>query len=113
MVRSGPCKALQQFIDDRETVRHSRGNKDPSPPSNGSPRMPRNPRSVLAQVAATSLLAAGGLVALVLTAPAAQAAVPLNASDVTANLWEWNWNSISAACTNQLGPAGYGAVQVA
>src|ERR1700760_3730021 len=37
----------------------------------------------------------------------------LNTSDVTANLWEWNWPSVAAACTGQLGPAGYGAVQVA
>ncbi|MEH1013979.1 carbohydrate-binding module family 20 domain-containing protein [Micromonospora sp. CPCC 206060] len=43
----------------------------------------------------------------------ASAAVTLNDSEVTANLWEWNWNSVSAACTNHLGPAGYGAVQVA
>ncbi|KAB2368191.1 alpha-amylase [Actinomadura montaniterrae] len=41
------------------------------------------------------------------------AATALNASDVTANLWEWNWNSVAKACTDQLGPAGYGAVQVA
>ncbi|MEU9024968.1 hypothetical protein [Actinomadura sp. NPDC048394] len=45
------------------------------------------------------------------TARAAETA--LNASDVTANLWEWNWNSVAKACTDQLGPAGYGAVQVA
>ncbi|GHI08223.1 carbohydrate-binding module family 20 domain-containing protein [Streptomyces cellostaticus] len=30
-----------------------------------------------------------------------------------ANLWEWNWDSIASECTNILGPAGYGAVQVA
>ncbi|ARP69930.1 alpha-amlyase [Streptomyces pluripotens] len=33
--------------------------------------------------------------------------------DVIANLWEWNWNSIASECTHVLGPAGYGAVQVA
>ncbi|MGW0209196.1 carbohydrate-binding module family 20 domain-containing protein [Streptomyces sp. NPDC003233] len=33
--------------------------------------------------------------------------------DVIANLWEWNWDSIASQCTNVLGPAGYGAVQVA
>ncbi|TDD67037.1 alpha-amlyase, partial [Actinomadura darangshiensis] len=43
----------------------------------------------------------------------ADAAVSLNSSDVTANLWEWNWPSVAAACTGHLGPAGYGAVQVA
>ncbi|XRQ14181.1 carbohydrate-binding module family 20 domain-containing protein [Actinomadura welshii] len=44
-------------------------------------------------------------------APAARAA--LNSGDVTANLWEWNWPSVAAACTDHLGPAGYAAVQVA
>jgi alpha-amylase len=33
--------------------------------------------------------------------------------DVIANLWEWNWKSIARECTSVLGPAGYGAVQVA
>nr|WP_083449041.1 MULTISPECIES: carbohydrate-binding module family 20 domain-containing protein [Actinoplanes] len=57
-------------------------------------------------------MAAGGLAAVVLTQQA-DAAERLNDSDVTANLWEWNWTSISTACTTELGPAGYGAVQVA
>ncbi|MFI5838723.1 carbohydrate-binding module family 20 domain-containing protein [Catenuloplanes sp. NPDC051500] len=43
----------------------------------------------------------------------APAAATLNGGDVTANLWEWNWGSVAAACTDHLGPAGYGAVQVA
>jgi alpha-amylase len=72
--------------------------------------MQRSPRIVPATVAA--LLAASGL-GVVLSAATAQAAVTLHASDVTANLFEWNWASVSAACTSQLGPAGYGAVQVA
>ena len=33
--------------------------------------------------------------------------------DVVANLWEWNWKSIGNECRTVLGPAGYGAVQVA
>ena len=33
--------------------------------------------------------------------------------DVIANLWEWNWRSVARECTNVLGPAGYGGVQVA
>jgi hypothetical protein len=33
--------------------------------------------------------------------------------DVIANLWEWNWKSTARECTSVLGPAGYGAVQVA
>ena len=75
--------------------------------------MQRSSRPVLAKALAATLLAASGLVALVLSSPTAHAAVTLNNSDVTANLWEWNWNSIASACTSQLGPAGYGAVQVA
>ncbi|MDR6317660.1 carbohydrate-binding module family 20 domain-containing protein [Actinoplanes couchii] len=59
-----------------------------------------------------TLMVAGGLTAVVLS-QRADAAERLNDSDVTANLWEWNWKSISQACTTQLGPAGYGAVQVA
>ncbi len=30
-----------------------------------------------------------------------------------ANLFEWNWTSIGSECTDVLGPAGYGGVQVA
>src|SRR4051794_8222385 len=33
--------------------------------------------------------------------------------DVVANLWEWNWKSVANECRDVLGPAGYGAVQVA
>ncbi|GAA2524189.1 carbohydrate-binding module family 20 domain-containing protein [Winogradskya humida] len=74
--------------------------------------MKRRLRVVIARVSAVSLLAAGGVAAVVLTNQA-DAAVSLNDSDVTANLWEWNWPSIAKACTGDLGPAGYGAVQVA
>ncbi|MFC9929832.1 carbohydrate-binding module family 20 domain-containing protein [Streptomyces sp. NPDC127190] len=38
---------------------------------------------------------------------------PAAKGDVIANLWEWNWDSIASECKNVLGPAGYGAVQVA
>ncbi|AXO35078.1 carbohydrate-binding module family 20 domain-containing protein [Micromonospora chalcea] len=65
---------------------------------------------------AVALVAAGGTVAVAAattTAAPARAAVVLNDSEVTANLWEWNWASVAAACTDHLGPAGYGAVQVA
>ncbi|MEU4243698.1 carbohydrate-binding module family 20 domain-containing protein [Actinoplanes sp. NPDC026619] len=64
-------------------------------------------------IAAGAVLAASGLVAFTVQTVTASAAVSLNNSDVTANLWSWNWNSIAKACTDQLGPAGYGAVQVA
>jgi alpha-amylase len=40
--------------------------------------------------------------------PAARAA----SSDVLANLFHWNWPSVARECTEVLGPAGYGGVQV-
>ncbi|GAA3396337.1 carbohydrate-binding module family 20 domain-containing protein [Streptomyces roseoviridis] len=43
--------------------------------------------------------------------PAAQAAAPGD-KDVTAVMFEWNFASVAKACTDQLGPAGYGYVQV-
>ena len=70
-------------------------------------------RRSLRAIGAAALLTASGLVGLAAQTMTADAAVTLNGSDVTANLWEWNWNSVAAACTQQLGPAGYGAVQVA
>lgn len=41
------------------------------------------------------------------------AAAATTSGDVIANLFEWNWNSVSSECTSVLGPDGYGAVQVA
>ncbi len=61
-----------------------------------------------------ALLAAAASVAGVLTVaptPTAQAAPP-GAKDVTAVLFEWDFNSIAQECTSTLGPAGYGFVQV-
>jgi alpha-amylase len=54
------------------------------------------------------------VIALVLSAGGAApgAAAPPAARDVIANLFEWNWPSVSAECRNFLGPAGYGYVQV-
>ncbi|MFF0861440.1 carbohydrate binding domain-containing protein [Nonomuraea sp. NPDC003560] len=40
---------------------------------------------------------------------------PANAASgpgVTVNLWNWNWKSVAKECTDVLGPAGYGSVQV-
>ncbi|VXB37659.1 Alpha-amylase [Microbacterium sp. 8M] len=59
----------------------------------------------------TGALAVGALVPLAMSG-AAQASTP-NGGDVVANLFEWNWHSVAAECTNVLGPKGYGAVQVA
>ncbi len=39
-------------------------------------------------------------------------AVPPGDRDVTAVLFEWRFDSVARACTQSLGPAGYGAVQV-
>ncbi|MFF5972429.1 carbohydrate-binding module family 20 domain-containing protein [Streptomyces sp. NPDC012769] len=61
-------------------------------------------------VAAALALVAGAAVA-VTAPPAAQAAAP-GAKDVTAVMFEWNFASVAKACTDQLGPAGYGYVQV-
>src|SRR5690606_13673861 len=85
-------------------------------PHAGSPRA--RSRGALAPLA-TGVLVLGGLAPAALSGdagaalsdPSAKAA--LNSSDVTANLWEWNWRSVARACTDHLGPAGYGAVQVA
>ncbi|WP_019818794.1 alpha-amylase [Saccharomonospora saliphila] len=44
-------------------------------------------------------------------APPAQAGPPGD-RDVIATLFQWNWNSVARACQDQLGPNGYGAVQV-
>jgi alpha-amylase len=55
--------------------------------------------------------AAAGSLAAHSTA-AAQTAAKGGAHDVLANLFEWNWPSVAKECTDVLGPAGYGGVQV-
>ncbi|NGO46458.1 alpha-amylase [Streptomyces ureilyticus] len=51
--------------------------------------------------------------AAVLVAPASTAsASPPGDKDVTAVLFEWNFDSVAKECTRTLGPAGYGHVQV-
>ncbi len=58
----------------------------------------------------TATAATGTAVALpALTETAAGAA---SGPGVTANLWNWNWKSVAKECTDVLGPAGYGSVQV-
>jgi alpha-amylase len=72
--------------------------------------MHRHPRRIL--VVAVGLVAAAAVpVGLISAATPALASGP--AKDVTANLFMWNWNSVSSECTNVLGPDGYAAVQVA
>lgn len=67
-------------------------------------------------LSAALALVAGAAAALVIptgfgTASSAQAAAPGD-KDVTAVLFEWKFASIAKACTDTLGPAGYGYVQV-
>lgn len=59
--------------------------------------------------AALALIA--GAAALVVPATNAQASAP-GTKDVTAVLFEWKFDSVAKACTDSLGPAGYGYVQV-
>ncbi|WP_461023647.1 carbohydrate-binding module family 20 domain-containing protein [Thalassiella azotivora] len=44
--------------------------------------------------------------------PATAAAAPPGAKDVTAVLFQWDWDDVARACTEDLGPSGYGYVQV-
>ncbi|MGW0468173.1 carbohydrate-binding module family 20 domain-containing protein [Streptomyces sp. NPDC003027] len=61
-------------------------------------------------VAAALAFVAGAAVAV--TAPASAQAAPPGEKDVTAVMFEWKFASVAKACTEQLGPAGYGYVQV-
>ncbi|MFJ2824305.1 carbohydrate-binding module family 20 domain-containing protein [Streptomyces toxytricini] len=73
----------------------------------------RPPAAPTRRASAAALLAATALAAATLTAqaPPAQASPPGD-KDVTAVLFEWRFDSVARACTNTLGPAGYGYVQV-
>ncbi|MFI6863750.1 carbohydrate-binding module family 20 domain-containing protein [Streptomyces sp. NPDC050421] len=58
-----------------------------------------------------ALALTAGAAALVVPATNAQASAP-GTKDVTAVLFEWKFDSVAKACTDSLGPAGYGFVQV-
>ncbi len=86
------------------------------------PRRSHHPvaRRLKVAAGAAALLLTGALTALAVGPAQAQSTGRHSADhgvrqvrDVQANLWEWNWNSVAAECTNVLGPAGYGGVQVA
>ncbi|MEU7006153.1 carbohydrate-binding module family 20 domain-containing protein [Streptomyces sp. NPDC046332] len=62
-------------------------------------------------VAAALAFVAGAAVAVTAPTAPAQAAAP-GPKDVTAVMFEWKFASVAKACTDQLGPAGYGYVQV-
>ncbi|WP_309049655.1 carbohydrate-binding module family 20 domain-containing protein [Streptomyces sp.] len=61
-------------------------------------------------VAAALALVAGAAVAVTGNTPAQ--ATPPGEKDVTAVMFEWNFASVARECTDRLGPAGYGYVQV-
>ncbi|MFF2188943.1 carbohydrate-binding module family 20 domain-containing protein [Streptomyces sp. NPDC058155] len=60
---------------------------------------------------ALALALVAGAAALVAPGSPAQAAPP-GEKDVTAVLFEWRFDSVAKACTDSLGPAGFGYVQV-
>lgn len=77
---------------------------------------PRRGRRARRAGRTVSVLGASGALALSLlsgiaAAPAAQAAPP-GGKDVTATLFEWKFDSVAQACTQTLGPKGYGYVEV-
>ncbi|AKU17000.1 alpha-amylase [Luteipulveratus mongoliensis] len=57
-------------------------------------------------------LSAAGCLSLGLPAPASTAQTAAGTKDVTAVLFEWSFASVARECTQRLGPAGYGSVQV-
>jgi alpha-amylase len=63
-------------------------------------------------IGSAAVVVAGGVAALSATSASA-APADAGLHDVQANLFEWNWNSVAKECTQILGPAGYGGVQVA
>ncbi|UGY91052.1 carbohydrate-binding module family 20 domain-containing protein [Streptomyces gobiensis] len=63
---------------------------------------------------AAALALIAGVAGSLIATPQAQTAqaVPPSEKDVTAVLFSWKFDSIAKACTDTLGPAGYGYVQV-
>ncbi|MEU2158632.1 carbohydrate-binding module family 20 domain-containing protein [Streptomyces sp. NPDC019396] len=61
---------------------------------------------------AAALAFVAGAATVVLAPPGAAQAAPPGSKDVTAVLFEWRFDSVARACSDTLGPAGYGYVQV-
>ncbi|MEW9515887.1 alpha-amylase [Streptomyces tubercidicus] len=66
-------------------------------------------RSCVPVRALAGVLAAAGLATF---APWPSQAAPPGEKTVTATLFEWKYADVAQACTDQLGPAGYGSVEV-
>ncbi|NYV75486.1 carbohydrate-binding module family 20 domain-containing protein [Streptomyces sp. UH6] len=64
------------------------------------------------RITAAALALVAGAATAVVAAPTPAQAAPPGDKDVTAVLFEWKFASVAKACTDQLGPAGYGYVQV-
>lgn len=63
-------------------------------------------------MAAALALSAGAVAALTIPVSAPAQAAPPGDKDVTAVMFEWKFASVARECTDTLGPAGYGYVQV-
>lgn len=83
--------------------------KAPSRTAAAAPR--RRTRTASRRLLLAATLVAGAV--LPVTAGGTAQASSSNGGDVIANLFQWNWPSVAAECTDVLGPKGYGAVQVA
>lgn len=79
------------------------------PPSLPSRTFRSSRRSRALHGALAALLAATGLT---VAAQQPAQATPPGSKDVTATLFEWRFDSVAKACTDTLGPAGYGFVEV-
>ena len=67
-------------------------------------------RSLLAL--ASAVLASTALTAVSGPGPAAASVASPGPKDVIVHLFEWPWASVATECTTQLGPKGFGGVQV-
>ena len=70
--------------------------------------MARTPAAARPRAAVRALAAASAAaLATLLTTPVAEASPP-GTKDVTADLFEWRFDSVARECRDTLGPAGYG-----
>ncbi|MFP8941272.1 carbohydrate-binding module family 20 domain-containing protein [Streptomyces fenghuangensis] len=61
--------------------------------------------------AAATLALVAGMAGSLIAVPGSAQAAPPGTKDVTAVMFQWRFDSIARACTDTLGPAGYGYVQ--